>query len=164
MTVIAAKKINNGKIHFAADSYCGIGWGEKNENKELDVVKLFNTNGITCGVTGNLYDANKFRLFCETTRPRNDSEIELVRFMADYMKSVNDKNSSTFIVAFGKQLYEINGLDVIQVKNFIAVGAGGSFARTAMYLGKNPKEAVSIACKLSPYCSKPIKEFFHSKA
>ena len=39
---------------------------------------------------------------------------------------------------------------------FIAIGCGAEFAIAAMALGKSPREAVALACKLSPSCSPPI--------
>ena len=47
---------------------------------------------------------------------------------------------------------------------FTAIGAGAEFAIAAMALGKSPREAVALACKLSPSCSPPIDvECLHSK-
>jgi hypothetical protein len=39
---------------------------------------------------------------------------------------------------------------------FTAIGAGAEFAIAAMALGKSPREAVALACKLAPSCSPPI--------
>jgi len=48
---------------------------------------------------------------------------------------------------------------VQRVEKFEAIGAGSDFALAALFLGKDSREAVEVACQLSIYCEEPIISF-----
>lgn len=173
MTTIAAKTIN-GKVKIAWDSQVTSG-----SRATFGVNKVVRINDqFAVGIAGHLRYANLVHRTTVNKIHPFDLEQEdfdgyawlLDEAVPAWMKAVKKELDNmpdsedgapwgTTIVALGGRIYTV-GFDfaVSPIEGFGAIGSGGSFAATAMHLGKNPKQAVEIASELDPFTGGPIKE------
>lgn len=162
MTVIAARKTND-TITFASDSILVAGYLKATE-KEVIYNKLFQQNGMVIGSTGTGYEGTMMELFSRNHRPVDGSRLSVIDFFVEFREWINKRDAghspeNDYLIAYDKKLFRTyGGLDIYEVPEFEAVGAGEDFAKAALHLGHTPWEAVEVACKLSIYCSEPISE------
>ncbi len=162
MTVIAARKTKE-TITFASDSILVAGF-LKASDKEVIYNKLFQQNEMVIGSTGTGYEGTMMELFSRNHRPVDSSRLSVIDFFVEFREWINKRDSghspeNEYLIAYDKKLFRTyGGLDIYEVPEFEAVGAGENFAKAALHLGHSPREAVEVACKLSIYCSEPISE------
>lgn len=162
MTVIAARKTND-TITFASDSILVAGY-LKATDKEVIYNKLFQQNDMVIGSTGTGYEGTMMELFSRNHRPVDGSRLSVIDFFVEFREWINKRDAghspeNDYLIAYDKKLFRTyGGLDIYEVPEFEAVGAGEDFAKAALHLGHTPREAVEVACKLSIYCSEPISE------
>lgn len=162
MTVIAAQKTSE-SITFAADTMVSDGYG-KSTTIDIMQSKLFQQNGMIIGTTGDCYESTLMELFSRNHKPIDTERLSVIDFLVEFREWVRKKDGNYapkngFLIAFEKKLFHVyGGLEVYEVKDFEAIGAGQDFAKAALHLGHSPKEAVAVACKLSLFCSEPITE------
>lgn len=157
MSVIAAHKIGN-NIYFAADSIVS-----KDDLKRTDFRKL---KQITpCTVVGGCGGAEELALFYTFA-----TEVEFtgstVRDVQDYMREFSlfkehylDTRSldNEYIIAHKDHLFEVQGMFVKEVHNYVAIGAGEAYALSALYLGHDVETAINVACNFCKDTSLPIQ-------
>jgi ATP-dependent protease HslVU (ClpYQ) peptidase subunit len=162
MTVIAARKTENA-IVFAADTLISNGYS-KATTSDIVHSKLFEQNGMVIGSTGDCYESTFMELFSRNHKPVEASRMGMIDFLVEFREWIRKKEGSFnpqngFLIAFDNKLFRvIGGLEVYEVNEFDAIGAGQDFAKAAMHLGHSPRQAVEVACKLSLFCSEPITE------
>ncbi|MEM7064409.1 MAG: hypothetical protein AAF572_14740 [Cyanobacteria bacterium P01_B01_bin.77] len=162
MTVIAARKTKDA-ITFASDSILVAGY-LKATDKEVIYNKLFQQNEMVIGSTGTGYEGTMMELFSRNHRPVDGSRLSVIDFFVEFREWINKRDTghspeNDYLIAYDKKLFRTyGGLDIYEVPEFEAVGAGEDFAKAALHLGHTPREAVEVACKLSIYCSEPISE------
>ncbi len=168
MTVIAARRTREA-ITFAADSILVAGY-LKATDKEVVYNKLFEQNGMVIGSTGTGYEGTLMELYSRNHQPVDSSRLALIDFLVEFRDWIHRRDSeycpeNAFLIAYdGKLFRTCGGLDIYEVPEFDAIGAGEDFAKAALHLGHTPREAVEVACKLSIYCSEPISEITLSLA
>lgn len=167
MSVVAAKIMDN-KIIMASDSII-IGGFSRTDQERFKSTKMSKVNGMLVGSCGYLQEGAMFQVFCGNRKPAGTKIKDVVEFMIDFKKWVKELSlnsdddtkkmlSNQYIIAFDSTLWVINGIDVIPVKDYYAIGAGEDYALAAMHLGCTPREAVKVACDMSCYVSDPILE------
>lgn len=173
MTTIAAKEVN-GKVKIAWDSQVTYGG-----SAEFGAVKVQTINEqLTLGGAGHLRYLNLvFRTRLPGIHPVDlaNPNFDGLGWILDcaipeWMEAVKEEKkrlvdedsgvpSGVLIVILGGKIYSVGeDFSVTQVEDYCAVGSGSKYARTAMYLGKNPKQAVEIAADLDIYTGGKIKE------
>lgn len=161
MTVIAARKYSD-RIEFSADASTTSG-STKITDRTIQSSKLFHQNDLTIGLTGNVAEGSLLYIFSRNHKPSSSSLIGIIDFLFEFEGWVRSRDSNFnicnhYLIAFEEKLFRsYSRFDVFEVSEFDAIGAGEDFAMTAMHLEKSPSEAVEIACNLSVWCSKPIK-------
>ena len=162
MTVIAARKTSDAII-FAADTMISVGYGKSTDSAMVHS-KLFQQNGLVIGSTGDCYEGTLMELFTRNHKPVESNRLAMIDFLVEFREWIQKKDGkhtpkNGFLIAFDNKLFRIyGGLEVYEIKEFDAIGAGEDFAKAALHLGHSPREAVEVACKLSLYCSEPITE------
>lgn len=158
MSVIAAK-VYNDKIIMAADSILINDWSKRNTN----FAKIVEINGMIAGSTGSAKEASLMWHYMQTHKPASPSEKDMLTFVVEFAQwksAIDGSNVENFyLIAYNGHLFEIQGLFVHEIADYVAVGAGADFANAAMYLGHTPREAVKVACELSCYVCEPIVEY-----
>lgn len=162
MTAIAAKKDGN-FITLAADSMVSSN-NVKSLSEGVQVSKLIQHNGMIIGSSGRCYEGTLMEIFSQNHKPSKPERLSVIEFLMEFgdwvqRKDKNYKPENQFLIAFSGALYLVTGgLDVYEVNQYEAIGSGRDFVNAALYLGKTPKEAVEVACKLSVYCLEPVVE------
>lgn len=162
MTVIAARKTADAII-LAADTMISVGHA-KSTDAAMVHSKLFEQNGLVIGSTGDCYESTLMELFTRNHKPVDSSRLAIIDFLVEFREWIQKKDvkhnpRNGFLIVFDGKLFRIyGGLEVYEVKEFDAIGAGEDFAKAALHLGHSPSEAVEVACKLSLFCSEPITE------
>lgn len=160
MSVIAVK-ITPHTICIGADSI--IVRGGTQEKKHL---KLFSINQFTIGVVGSAQNAGLLRLFCGTHSPKASCEESVLEFISEFQSWLKLKTGEDSIddleciLVFEGNAFYIQSFFVSKILKYQAIGAGETFALSALYLGKTVKQALLAACHLSVYCEAPIKTLF----
>jgi len=158
MSVVAVK-VDQNKITMAADSFVGFGYGTQLKDKD---VKLFKQNGLVVGGVGYANSISLFKLFCRDRRPARDDEDAIIDFVSTFIewagkKVSNYKHQTDFMIVYKNRVWYVDSsFYVKEVLDYRAMGAGQDMAQTALFLGKNVKEAVEVACELSVYCENPV--------
>lgn len=101
--------------------------------------KVFRIGDSIVGVCGDAQNTTKFLAWFRKECPSDEVGMTL-----------DDDHTFAALVLNARGLFYYSDCvepDRIHDK-FMAIGAGGDIAQTAMYLGKTPTEAVHIACKL----------------
>lgn len=165
MSVVAARKYDN-RISFAADSISVAGSTRITQRTE-NSAKLFQTNGLTIGGSGSARELSVISLYVRNHRPADASLDAMIEFIWRFEKWVQERDDAFkaenhYLIAFQDGLFRTyGGLEIFQVNEFDAVGAGEDFAITALHLERPPAEAVDIACQLSVWCHPPVIELHH---
>lgn len=167
MSVVAIKVYVN-KIVIGADSF--VGFSRDTQLKDEDV-KLFKQNGMVVGGVGYATDIALFKLFCRDRKPARADEDAILDFITEFVTWGQTKiknnaahnayvNNTDFMIIDKKRAWYISsGYYLKEITDYRAMGAGANMAQTALYLGKNVKEAIGVACELSIYCEKPVNVF-----
>lgn len=163
MTVIAARKTSDGTT-FAADTLITDGYHLKSTSADIIHSKLFQHNDLSIGSSGDCFEATLMELFTRNHKPVDSNRLSVIDFLVEFREWVRKKEGgynpgNMYLLAFDQKLFYVcGGLQVYEVQEFEAIGAGADFARAAMHLGHTAREAVEVACKLSVWCSEPITE------
>lgn len=158
MSVVCAKVYDN-RIEIASDSIRLYGI-----TKSTEAIKLFQENEVIVGGCGFTTETSLMRNYIRTHKPESNSEMDVSRFIVDFVKWKNDYSDSktiqnSYLLIFNGKLFYIEDLSAREVKTFAAIGAGRDFGITAMHLNCSPKEAVKVASDLCCYVSEPIIEY-----
>ena len=159
MSVIAAK-VYNDKVVMAADSIIVTGWSKRNNNFS----KIVEINNMIMGSTGYCQECSIMWHYMQTHKPASSLEKDILAFMVEFAKwknniTNNNNVENSYLMIYQGHLFEINGLFVHEISDYVAVGAGEDFATAALHLGHTPREAVKVACDLSCLVSEPIIEY-----
>lgn len=161
MTVIAARKYPD-RIEFASDSMLTVG-DEKSAQDSFCFNKLYECNGLIVGSAGASYEGSLFRIYCSTHKPSGVGINSIVDFFFQFEQWIKTKSDgwrleNSYLICFEGHLFKVfSGLEIFEIKEFESIGVGYPIAKTALYLGKSPVEAVEIAIELSVDCGgKPI--------
>ena len=155
---IVACKVHDDKIVVGSDSILVRGWTKDK------FAKLQEVNDLVIGGVGLAEDIALLMLFCSTRRPALPAnQTTMLNFWVEFLdwrKGRLDKygmDTAEFIIIFGKKVFRIHGLFIMEIEDFDAIGAGMEYALTALHLDKDIPEAIEIACELSVYCERPVK-------
>lgn len=165
MSVVAARKYDH-HISFAADSISVAGSTRITQRIE-NSAKLFHSNGLTIGGSGSARELSMISLYVRNHSPASNTLEAIIDFIWRFEKWVQERDDdfkadNHYLIAFQDCLFRTYGsLEIFQVNEFDAVGAGEDFAITALHLEKTPAEAVDIACQLSVWCHPPVIELEH---
>ncbi len=127
--------------------------------------KLFQQNGMIIGLTGLTCEGSLMQIFSRNHKPAAATMDGVMDFLFEFDDWVRKRDSSLrpenhYLIALDGHLFRsYGGINVFEVSEFAAIGAGEEFAITAMHLHKTPREAVVVACELSVWCGEPIAEF-----
>lgn len=162
MTIIAVKKEVD-KISIAYDSKITRDNEKVDDSIELD--KVIQYEDLYIAVAGATNENILLKEYlAETTIPKTQGltfVIELMKNYFDFFRRITeDKPESEYIIIKDKRIFFVGAdfCNIWEVKDFISIGSGRIYGITALHLGKTPKEAVCIACKLDSYCELPVKE------
>lgn len=159
MSVIAVRKYPN-KILMSADKQTTAWhhkWSEAKDQMYVEPSKLWQHNDLVIGSAGWTIQSGLFRAFTKTHKPSSGKVEDILDFLVEFIdwakkRDANFKLENHFIIIFEGKVFQTLGLDVKEVKEFIAVGSGMFLALAAMYKGSDPEEAVSIAKVFDLYC------------
>lgn len=160
MSVVATRVFPD-RIEIAADSQ--ITWGMTMQNAAS--VKLFSTDlGLTVGACGSMQEIGLFRIYSKTRIPPAPTEDGIMDFMHAFRlwmidnaePSMSDDETAYHIV-FGDRAFCVVNYAIREIEDYDAIGTGMDYALTALYLSRDPHDAVEVACKLNIYCSGPIE-------
>ncbi|MBW4611696.1 MAG: hypothetical protein KME21_00125 [Desmonostoc vinosum HA7617-LM4] len=162
MSVVAAKKYSD-KLEFAADSIRVSGYLTENSRVTGDEQgKLFEVNDMIIGSVGYVMELSFMQIFARNHKPSAPTVEAVLDFVVEFYgwakkKDDNFGRKNSYLIGLEGEIFRIsNSYLVEKINEFSAIGAGQHFALTAMYLDKNPKEAVEIANELCVYCSGPV--------
>jgi ATP-dependent protease HslVU (ClpYQ) peptidase subunit len=160
MSVVACKVLGSG-YEIAADSITVRGHVQtKGDNTAMS--KLFEVNGLVIGGVGIAEEISIFRLFAGTHKPERATEGALLEYLSEFSNWKKNKTGdgdldASYLIGISGQVFVIENWLVEKVTTYEAIGAGFSFALTAMHLGHSAEEAVGVATELSIYCEAPIQ-------
>lgn len=157
MSVVAAKVYENGTIRVAADSIIVSGWSKRTRNYG----KLEQINGMIIGSVGTAYEASLMWQYMRTHKPDGGTEKDVLAFIVEFVRWKRELTGDAtvvndYLLAYKNKLFEVSGLFVHEIQDYVAIGAGCDFATAALYLGHSPEESVKAACALSCVVSEPI--------
>lgn len=160
MSVVCAK-VYKDKIIMAADSQVTTGG---HLIKITNFAKIKELNGMIIGTVGSATEASLMWQYAKTHKPDDSDEKDVLTFIVEFAKWKKDYDGDTtvnnnYLIAYGGNLFSTSGLFVDKVESFQAIGCGMYFGITALHLGKTPREAVEIACKLDCFVGEPIVEY-----
>lgn len=154
MSVVAVK-VYKDKIEISADTI-----GLRGNTKE-QVCKLTEINNMIIGSCGYIREFGLLNIFAKTHQPADATEKDIIDFMYEFCKwkqsYLDFESDNSYIMIYKSKVFYIGGFEVLEVKDFSAIGAGRDFALAALYLGHSAKEAVKVTCKLSNLVSEPIE-------
>lgn len=164
MSVVCAK-VYDDKIVMAADSQ--VTWGSHVKNN-IGFSKIREINGMIIGAVGNCDEASLIYQYTKTHKPEEANEKDVLDFIAEFAKWKKDYDGdnnirNNYLFAFNGHLFYIEGILVSEIYDFASIGSGFYFGLTALFLGKSPKEAVEVTCKLDCFVGEPIVEFEMSR-
>ncbi|MGA1476580.1 MAG: hypothetical protein ACO4AI_15740 [Prochlorothrix sp.] len=164
MSVVAARRYPD-RLVFASDSIRVAGYVKETHQRVLgnEQGKLFEVNGLIIGSVGYIMELSFMQMFARNHKPAAATVEAVLDFMVEFYGWARSKDEG-----FGKRNEYLIGIEdcifrvvdtylVEKINEFSAIGAGEDFALTALYLDKNPEEAVEIANRLCIYCSDPIQ-------
>lgn len=158
MSVIAARKYNDG-IVMAADSITLFGQTKDTENLRIKLKKF--TPNFMVGAAGTSRETGMFYNYLDTHKLSAPTEAAVLNLMVEFIefaKKFDQKfwTENEYLIAYKDALFYTCDLDVIEVKEYAAVGCGSDYALTALHLGKGPFDAVKAACELCAFTAIPI--------
>lgn len=158
MSLVCAK-ICEGVITIAADSII-----VKDSLKRSNFNKLVRINDMIVGGCGS---AEEISLFFEFIKNNNLKEptvtalheylLEFSHMLNAYLEDSTIKNS--YIIVYKGHVFEIEGMFVQEIFDYVAIGEGEDYALTALYLGHSVTEAVIVAANFCCNVSLPYVEF-----
>lgn len=159
MSVVACRITESG-YEIAADSITVRGMLQT-KGQTTELVKLFEANEMVIGSVGFAEEVSLMRLFAETHRPSRADEYSMLEFLSEFSEWKKKKTDSaalknSYLIGFQGSVFYAEQWHVSKVKNYMAIGAGMSFALAALHLGHSAEEAVETAIELSTVCEKPI--------
>ena len=157
MSVVAARVYKDGKIRVAADSIIVYGWTKRTDN----FWKLERLNGMIVGSVGNSDEASLMWQYMRTHKPDAGTEKDVLSFIVEFARWKKELSGDAYVrndylLAYKHKLFEVSGLFVHEIHDYIAIGAGRDFATAALFLGHTPEESVKTACALSCLVAEPI--------
>lgn len=170
MSVIAVR-IDNGVIHISGDSQTT--WGghkfpkENYTDKHVTAYgKIFQVNHMTIGCAGSTSDIGLLQIFAKSHAPVEMEREDILIWLIEFKEWANLKAKIGFndirihgIMIRDKRCFCFyDYMDVVEVKQFDAVGSGMWLAIGAMEAGLSSKQAVAIAQKYDLYCGGEITE------
>lgn len=157
MTVIAARK-DGKKIQIAWDSFIGDFYSVETSVK---VSKKIEGNNFTALFTGDAADGALFAIYAKSHAISQVDELGISSYLLDF-KNWKNKNtgngdaSISLIVVLGGRIFALRGLSCVEHDRYVALGAGGEIAHTAMFLGQTAESACATACAISNHCATPV--------
>jgi len=166
MSVVCCK-VTDEKIEIASDSITVRGWTQS-KGKNSKFSKLTKVNGIILGGVGYAEETALFQLFCQTHKPKDATEDDILTFLSEFSdwkkkRADSHKIENPYIIVYKGKAFAIQGFLVEEIVSYEAIGAGSDFALSALYLGFDVEKAVETACELSIYCEKPVIKFEYIK-
>lgn len=155
MSVIAAKVYPN-RIDIAADSII-----IRDDLKRNNFKKIHRASHICVGGVGSVDEIQMFFSFVN----KNEPESSTIEGILGYLKKFSDWKSqyvtdsdvqNSYLIIYKGKLFEVEGMFVQEVTDYVAIGKGEPYALAALYMGHSVKEAVQVACALSCSVSQPI--------
>jgi ATP-dependent protease HslVU (ClpYQ) peptidase subunit len=100
---------------------------------------------------------------CEE-RCKSSSEHDIVEFIVEHWEWRKKKNgeykpSGYFLFVFDGKLFSVTEYLDIDYHDYWAIGSGWEYARAALHLGHDVREAIKVACDLTIYCGEPIEVY-----
>lgn len=171
MSVVAARKYHD-HLFFASDSIRVSGFFRKETVRVAghEQGKLFEVNGLIIGSVGYIMELNFMQLFARNHKPAAATAEAVLDFMIEFYGWAKAKDGefgkrNEYLIGMEQEIFRVVDTYLVEkINEFSAIGAGEDFALTAMYLDKNPEEAVKIANELCVFCSEPvnvIRSAFH---
>ena len=156
MSVVAAR-VYSDRIEVAADSIIILG----DMKRTGTFSKLEQVNDMNIGSVGLAEEISLMRQFAKTHKPESATERDVREFMIEFMKwkkelCGNSDIENDYIIAYQGRLFDVEGMFVNPVNDYVAIGAGMYFATAALYLGQSPQAAVKVACDLNYLVAEPI--------
>jgi hypothetical protein len=114
------------------------------------------------GGSGCLDELSLLGLYAQAHKPRAAEEYALVEYLAEFRQWARMKaegmeiGETDYLIGYDGTAWHVIGFAIMPVIDHHAIGAGEDFARAALHGGKSAKEAVAVACELSPWCERPI--------
>lgn len=166
MSVIAVKRYKD-KIIIGCDSQVTKG-DDKNIDSSFTKLTKINKNFII-GSAGYAKIHSLLVLFCETTLPKNNDQVEIIRFFNNFnswlKKEISedlDHSTNSFIFVLNKKVFTFYDYNLVEVKKFDSIGSGDSKALAILSYGDITNQDVTIdeclqaVCKIDLYCHAPI--------
>jgi ATP-dependent protease HslVU (ClpYQ) peptidase subunit len=163
MSVVAARKYHD-KLFFAADSIRVSGFYRKETQRVAghQQGKLFEVNGLIIGSVGYIMELNFMQMFARNHKPTAATTDSVLEFMLEFYGWAKAKDNefgkrNEYLIGIENEIFRVVDTYLVEkINEFSAIGAGEDYALTAMYLDKNPEEAVQIANVLCVFCSDPV--------
>lgn len=165
MTVLAVKNYKD-RIELAADSGVFNGWW-----KEENFIKIVEINNMIFMSAGSVSEQNLLELFCVTRKPESNQKLDILRFFSEFRNwqikefsikfEDGDIIKNEYFFYFDHKIFKIGHtftISEILEGEFSSEGAGRQEAKTALYLGHSPKEAVDICVKLNVWTAGKTQE------
>lgn len=156
MSVVAAR-VYSDRIEVAADSIIILG----DMKRTGTFSKLEQVNDMIIGSVGFSEEISLMWQFAKTHKPESATERDVREFMIEFMKWKKELCGKSdiendYIIAYQGSLFDVEGMFVNPVYDYVAIGAGMYFATAALYLSQSPRDAVKVACDLSCDVAEPI--------
>jgi ATP-dependent protease HslVU (ClpYQ) peptidase subunit len=155
MSVIAVK-IEQGYVTIGADS--GDIWGDTKTSDPGN--KLWEVKPhLFVGAVGPSSIGTVMKHYI-TLHIEDNTESGWLKIAKDFrqhcVKHGLDSTAASFIVVCWGRVWRINGLHIVEIKTFDAIGAGRPYALAALQLGHSVEKAIGTACDLCTQCAAPI--------
>lgn len=113
------------------------------------------------GSVGTAYESSLMWQYMRTHKPDEGTERAVLEFIVEFVRWKRELTGDAtvendYLLAYKNRLFEISGLFVHEIYDYVAIGAGRDFATAALFLGHSPEESVKAACELSCMVSEPI--------
>lgn len=159
MSVVVVKNYKD-KIVVASDSIAVIGWS-KVPSAENKFAKMQKINDMIIGGVGNAEETSLFFHYMKTHTIESVDEKSVLDFILEFRRwkqdlTGNNSFNNNYILAFKGKCFYVNGVLVIPIDDYYAIGAGADYANGAMYMGATPVEAVKASCVLCAMVAEPI--------
>ena len=159
MSVVVCK-VNDDNIEVAADSICVSGWSKM--PRGTNHTKLAKYNGMIIGGCGLSEEISLFFHYMKTHSIADAvTEKDVLDFILEfrdwkYTYSRSNSFEANYIIAYKGKAFMIDGMFVMPIKDYCAIGAGRDYASGALYMGASAEKAVKAACELCAMVAEPI--------
>lgn len=160
MSVVVCK-VNEKNIEIAADSICVSGWSKLPHGVGKNI-KLASVNGTVIGGCGLAEEISLFFCYAQThsiaTPVTANNVLNFILEFRDWKSNYTRTSTfeNTYIIACDGKAYYVEGMLVMPIDNYCAIGAGRDFANGALYMGATAEQAVQAACELCAMVAEPI--------